>query len=100
MLQDKEGYMWIATQAGLVRYDGYTTRVYQFGIEDPNHASIQSIYEDRSGELWIGTWLEGLYHYNRATDTFVHYKHDPKDANSIGAGVITSIHDDGMEIFG
>ncbi len=30
-LQDKEGYIWIGTQAGLVRYDGYTTKVYQFG---------------------------------------------------------------------
>ena len=39
-LQDKEGYMWIGTQAGLVRYDGYTTRVYQFGIEDPLDATI------------------------------------------------------------
>src|SRR3954467_11651282 len=63
-LQDKEGYIWIGTQAGLVRYDGYTTKVYQFGIEDPLDATIKLIYEDRSGELWIGTMYEGLYHYN------------------------------------
>ena len=37
---------------------------------------------------------EGLYHYNRATDTFVHYKHNPKDANSMSAGTIISMHDD------
>ena len=54
-LQDKEGYIWIGTQAGLVRYDGYTTKVYQFGLEDPIHSTISSIYEDRSGELWVGT---------------------------------------------
>ena len=93
-LQDKEGYIWIGTQAGLVRYDGYKTKVYQFGIEDPLHASVMSIYEDRSGELWVGTMYEGLYHYNRAADTFVHYKHNPKDANSLGAGIIISMHDD------
>ena len=93
-LQDKEGYIWIGTQAGLVRYDGYTTKVYQFGIEDPLHCTIFSIYEDRSGELWVGTFLEGLYHYNRATNTFVHYKHNPKDANSLGEGPVKSIHDD------
>ena len=94
MLQDKEGYIWISTQAGLVRFDGYKTKVYQFGMEDPNHASVQTIYEDRSGELWIGTWLEGLYHYDRATDTFEYYKHEAKDINSVSEGVITSIHDD------
>ncbi len=32
MLQDKQGYMWIATQNGLVRYDGYKPKVYDFGI--------------------------------------------------------------------
>src|SRR6478735_5969990 len=79
VLQDKQGYMWIGTQAGLVRYDGYTTKVYQFGVEDPLSASIRSIYEDRWGGLWVGTWLEGLYNYNRATDTFTHYIHDPID---------------------
>src|SRR4051812_19952165 len=66
-LQDKEGYMWMGTQAGLVRYDGYTTKVYQFGVEDPLNASIRSIYEDRSGGLWIGTFYEGLYNYDRLT---------------------------------
>ena len=93
-LQDKEGYIWIGTQAGLVRYDGYATKVFQFGIVDPLHATISSIYEDRSGELWIGTLYEGLYHYNRETDTFIHYKHDPKDPNSISTGNIISMHDD------
>src|SRR5438045_1218536 len=68
-LQDKEGYIWIGTQAGLVRYDGYTTRVYHFGLEDPIRLNISSIYEDRSGELWAGTHDGGLYNYNCATDT-------------------------------
>src|SRR4051812_2815003 len=78
-LQDKEGYMWIGTQGGLVRYDGYKTRAYQFGLEDPTRFDISSVYEDRSGELWVGTTHGDLYHYNRATDTFVHYEHNPKD---------------------
>src|SRR6185369_11019291 len=54
-LQDKEGYMWATTQAGLVRYDGYGTKVYQFGLKDPIHATVINIYEDRSGELWVGS---------------------------------------------
>jgi ligand-binding sensor domain-containing protein/signal transduction histidine kinase len=93
-VQDKEGYIWIGTVRGLVRYDGYTSRVYNFGLEDPTRLNISSIYEDRSGELWVGTHDGGLYNYNRATDTFVHYEHNPKDANSISAGTIISMHDD------
>ena len=52
-----------------------------------------------SGELWIGSSYEGLYHYNRATDTFVHYIHGQKDANS-GSGYYSYCMMTGMEIFG
>jgi len=93
-LQDKEGYIWIGTQAGLVRYDGYSTKVYKFKIDDPIHSLINVIYEDRSGELWIGTGFEGLYHYNRAADTFVNYMPGPKDPNGLGTDGIISIQDD------
>src|SRR6478735_11889616 len=58
-LQDKDGYIWVGTQAGLVRYDGYTTRVYKFHPDDPIHSYINVIYEDRKGELWLGTSYEG-----------------------------------------
>ena len=33
LFQDKEGYIWIATYNGLVRYDGYSTKVYHAGPE-------------------------------------------------------------------
>src|SRR5437867_2447953 len=93
-LQDKEGYIWIGTQAGLVRYDGYTTKVYKFGLDDPNRYTITCIYEDRKGELWIGTLYEVLYHYDRAGDSFSHYTHNYKDDIGADNGGITSIHDD------
>jgi signal transduction histidine kinase/ligand-binding sensor domain-containing protein len=94
MLQDKYGYMWIGTQAGLVRYNGYETKVYQFGEADPNHSSINYIFEDRAGNMWVGTWINGLYLYKRETDDFTRYAHDPKDSNSIAFGKVSSIQDD------
>ncbi|HEY4965972.1 MAG TPA: two-component regulator propeller domain-containing protein [Puia sp.] len=93
-LQDKEGYMWMGTQGGLVRYDGYATRVYQFGEADPNKASVSSIYEDRSGGLWVGTTINGLYRYNRETDSFYHYVHNDKDENTLSKGQILYMRDD------
>ena len=64
-LQDKEGYMWIGTQAGLVRYDGYATKLYKFDLDDPIHSLVNAIYEDRSGELWIAVSYEGLYKFSQ-----------------------------------
>ena len=61
MVQDGEGYLWLATDAGLARFDGVRFRV--FGGEDfPSLQSsrFQSLYASRSGELWFGTRNGGL----------------------------------------
>src|SRR5215831_616316 len=54
LLQDREGYIWVATQNGLVRYDGYTAKVYDFGIEEPYARAVLEIFEDSKGQLWAG----------------------------------------------
>ncbi len=94
VLQDKEGYIWLTTQGGLVRYDGYSAKVYQFGIEDPLQAGIAIIYEDRDGELWAGSYFQGLYQYNRSADSFSRYEINGSFANGPGATQITFLHKD------
>src|SRR5687768_14609556 len=61
ILQDQEGYIWLGTANGLVRYDSYTPKVYNFGIDDPNLLPISNLYQDRKGQLWVGTLYRGLY---------------------------------------
>ena len=61
MVQDRDGYLWLATNAGLARFDGVRFRI--FGGEDfPSLRSsrFQSLYAGLSGELWIGTRNGGL----------------------------------------
>ena len=58
ILQDSKGFMWFGTQDGLNKYDGYSWVLFKNDPEDPNSLSanwIQSIYEDPSGVLWVGT---------------------------------------------
>src|SRR3954451_14412528 len=76
LLQDREGYIWIATQRGLVRYDGYTPKVYYLGIKDPYAIDISSIFEDSKGRLWAGV-TNGLYLYDRAGDRFIPIPYAP-----------------------
>src|SRR5690242_19238886 len=72
LLQDKEGYIWIGTQKGLVRYDGYNPKVYDFGIKDPYAIFVFKIFEDSKGQLWVGA-INTLYKYDRAGDRFIPY---------------------------
>jgi ligand-binding sensor domain-containing protein/signal transduction histidine kinase len=61
IVQTHDGYIWLATQEGLVRFDGIKFTVYDkrntHEIKDNN---IQALYEDRRGTLWFGTEGGGL----------------------------------------
>ena len=70
MLQDKQGYIWIATQKGLVRYDGYKPKVYDFGIKNPFGRFVIKIFEDSKERLWAAV-SNGLYMYDRVHDNFI-----------------------------
>lgn len=61
LLQTKDGYIWIGTQEGLVRFDGVQFTVFDRGNSDglsSNH--IQALCERADGSLWIGTFGGGL----------------------------------------
>jgi signal transduction histidine kinase/ligand-binding sensor domain-containing protein/CheY-like chemotaxis protein len=60
MLQDQTGFLWIATENGLFRYDG--SRFRDFGHPDGiGNTFINAIHEDYFGRLWVGT-NEGLFY--------------------------------------
>ncbi|MBK9099542.1 MAG: response regulator [bacterium] len=44
--------------------------------------------------MWIGTYDKGLNQWNRTTNKFTHYQHNPNDPNSISDNRITDIHED------
>jgi signal transduction histidine kinase/ligand-binding sensor domain-containing protein len=59
---------------------------YQNDPRDPesiSHNSIISIWEDRLGYLWLGTWGGGLNRLDRTTGKFTRYLHDPDDPYSL-----------------
>ncbi|WP_432381519.1 ligand-binding sensor domain-containing protein [Duganella sp. P38] len=72
--QDKHGYMWIGTQAGLNRFDGYRITTFKNDPANPRSLQdnyIQTIYEDGSGQLWVGS-KGGLDRYDPASKGFTH----------------------------
>lgn len=73
VMQDRYGFIWVGTQDGLNRYDGYTFTVYRrTGSKDSTMIQelwISSILEDKSGTLWVAGG-RGLHKFNRATNSF------------------------------
>ncbi|MGM9487017.1 diguanylate cyclase domain-containing protein [Ideonella sp. YS5] len=74
LVQDKDGFLWVATQSGLGRWDGYQLRRYAGDIGTPGalpDSYVLTLAVDGSGGLWVGTSAGGLVRYDAATDRFV-----------------------------
>lgn len=60
----------------------------------PNKISVNALSQDSKNNIWIGTWLDGLYKYNFTNKQTVHYKPQNENRNSISSSKITSIVED------
>ena len=102
--QDHLGFLWIGSQYGLNRFDGYAFKIYQHDPDDPNSLSSNRInytLEDAHGDLWI-TVQNAQYagepgvinRLNRATGQFERFVHDPEDSSSISSNRATRVLED------
>ena len=75
VIQDQQGFIWIATQNGLVKYDGYTLKT--FG---PNASyskalrlgNLLSLFADHTGLIWVSD-RSTIASFDPRTETFTHY---------------------------
>ena len=77
--QDRQGYIWVGTQNGLNRFDGYRFKTYLHRTDHPrslSHNNVQALFVDSDGQLWVGT-VKGLARYDAATDDFERFDMRP-----------------------
>lgn len=95
--RDPFGFLWFGTLEGLARYDGHRFVVYRPDPTNPNapaSGQIDTLYVDRAGMLWIGTFASGLNRFDPATGRFTVYRHAPNDPTSISSDNIAAIVED------
>ncbi|RDY23680.1 histidine kinase [Romboutsia maritimum] len=83
LIQDSKGYIWLGTNDGLNRYDGYNFKVYKHDEDNPNsiiNNYIISIEEDKNGNIWVGT-ADGLSKINSKDDSITNYTNSKDKGN-------------------
>jgi ligand-binding sensor domain-containing protein/signal transduction histidine kinase len=94
VVQDSRGFIWMGTEEGLNRHDGYRFKIFEHAPEDPRSLAeleVHSLCEDSAGELWIGTAGGGLDRFDRADESFHHHRHDPANPTSLSNNHILSL---------
>ncbi len=92
--QDSQGFLWIGTQKGLVRFDGYRFRHFQFNNADPTSIGgdfINCLWPAPDGKLWIGTRHGGLSVFDPLLEIFQRYRHIISSSQSISDNYVTAI---------
>jgi signal transduction histidine kinase/DNA-binding response OmpR family regulator/ligand-binding sensor domain-containing protein len=93
LLQDREGFIWVATKNGLNRYDGYHFSVFTNDPYNPNSLSgntIVELFEDSQGHIWAGTDNSGVNIYDKKKGIFYRLVHN-SNSGSLSSNNIKSI---------
>ncbi|RTL34671.1 MAG: GGDEF domain-containing protein [Burkholderiales bacterium] len=69
--QDRAGFLWIATNKGLTRYDGYRLRAIELPGDTPASRSlgwVRALAPGADGRMWVATEFQGLMAYDPVHD--------------------------------
>jgi len=76
LCRDHRGFLWVATYAGLNRYDGHHVTIFRNNPDDPHSIAaitITNIVEDSLGQIWVGSINGFVSRYDYATNSFTNF---------------------------
>lgn len=97
IVEDKNGYIWVATEEGLNKLEGGKFASFYKAnkgkLINLTGNELNSLLDDPDEPiLWIGTQRAGLISFNYQNNTQTIYQHNDQDPFSIATNDITSIH--------
>jgi signal transduction histidine kinase/ligand-binding sensor domain-containing protein/CheY-like chemotaxis protein/HPt (histidine-containing phosphotransfer) domain-containing protein len=97
LVQDSKGFVWMATQGGLARYDGSSFKTFVNEPFDKGSLSsdqLQTIFLDRDDSLWIGSY-NGLNHLDGSTNRISSYRYSAEREDSLSNDLVIAVARDG-----
>ena len=91
--QDDLGFLWMGTDDGLSRFDGYNFKTFKHSSDNPYSISnnvIRAISKDTNGYLWIGTEGGGINVFDPKTEHFVEFSLQANESSRRFANKISS----------
>lgn len=99
-LQDSQGFIWIGTEDGLNRYDGYNFSIYKHtkAAGTLSNSQVTCLFEDSDQNLWVGT-TDGINIYDRRRDQFRRLYTQSKKSSESNDFITTILQDKAKNIW-
>ena len=79
------------------KFSRFSPKLNSMEVTLPDTLSVNSLLIDSKNNIWIGTWLDGLYKYDNKSKTISHFMPIPGNSKSISSNKITSIYEDSQK---
>ncbi len=88
LLFDQRGRLWVGTDRGLSRFESVegpvSTWVHEAAVDDSLTSNrVYALFEGREGQIWIGTWLNGVSVFDPRTEAFGDFATDPDNPRAL-----------------
>ncbi len=93
--ESNDGFLWIGTQGGLSRWDGYRFRTYLPDAKNANSLPdvwVTAMHTDKAGRMWVATYEGGVARYDAQLD---HFERIPIGPGGLSHASASAIADDG-----
>lgn len=97
LLQDKNGFIWVGTEHGLNKFDGYDFTAY---LNDPNDSTslsyntVTELMEDDQGFIWAATRGGGVSRFDPRSETFRQFRNIPGNEHSLRDNTVSTLFQD------
>jgi ligand-binding sensor domain-containing protein len=88
VFEDDAGIVWLATREALHSIDRKSASP---AYRSSPPGAVLAIRQDASGDLWLGTYNQGLHRFDRRTGRYKTYQHNSADPYSLSSDVVTRL---------